>query len=165
MKKLIFISIIILVTASCVSNSTKPKAISQVADVKMKKSKSKVQNYILKSDSIDISLSIIKGKKKIEFEININDNNNNAYKIKNKADLILDEDENGDSCIQEGTPILDSSTNQEYVCDSTFGYYSDKLYISFGFEEKTNKRLCLILNNSKISFIKDVMVLTLYRKN
>jgi hypothetical protein len=165
MKKLIFVSLIILAASSCASNSSKPKAIPQVADVKTQKPKSiNVQNYIYRSDSIDIYLSILKEKNKVEFDIHIKDNSNNTYKIKNKADLILEEDENGNFSVPEQAPVLDSSTNEEYVCDSTFAYYTDKLNITFGFEAKTNKRISLSIYKSNINFIKDNDY-TLYRKN
>ena len=76
--------------------------------------------------------------------------------------MILLEDDNGKLYVPEGTFILDSATNKEYVCDSTYSYNSDKVKISFGFEKSTNKRLSLVIYKSHINFVKD-MEYTLYR--
>ena len=156
-------SLVLITNLSCISDTKKSKVTAPMILKKIPKQQSIYPfDYSFKSDSIIIHLSFIKNnQKQLEFDINFSDNIK-SYKIKGKADLILLEDDNGKLYVPEGTFILDSATNKEYVCDSTYSYNSDKVKISFGFEKNTNKRLSLVIYKSHINFVKD-MEYTLYR--
>jgi hypothetical protein len=82
-----------------------------------------------------------------------------------KAELIRMEDENGNKFIPEGTAIDDKIQKNNYFCDSTYSFASNKLNLGFGFEEDSKKRLCLTFNNdNKGSKLLTDMYYTLYRK-
>lgn len=160
---MIVISLVLITNFSCVSDTKKLNAKTFTVVKQIPKQQYIYScEYAFKSDSINIYLSIIKNNhKQLEFDFNFSDDIK-SYKIKSKADLILLEDSNGELYAPEGTFILDSATNEEYVCDSTYSYNSDNVNISFGFETNTKKRLSLVIYKSNIDFIKN-MEYTLYR--
>lgn len=161
---MIIISLALMTNLSCVSDSKRSNTPQTVVVNKLIQEKARTYNYVFKSDSINICLSIFKNRhKQIEFNIKFSDNIK-RFKIDGKANLILLEDDNGKSYVPQGTFILDSATNEEYLCDSTYSYNSDKISISFGFEKITNKRLSLVIYKSHISSIKDKEY-TLYKNN
>ena len=88
--------------------------------------------------------------------------NTNGKKFEGAANLELIED-NGKYYLPESTPRLDEKTNKEYMCDSTFSYQSEKISFVFAMENKTQKRLSFIINNSSIGGVEDNFY-TLYRK-
>lgn len=89
--------------------------------------------------------------------------NTKNKKFDGVANLELIED-NGKYYLPESTPRLDEKTNKEYMCDSTFSYQSEKISFVFAMENKTQKRLSFIINNSSIEGVDDNFY-TLYRKN
>jgi hypothetical protein len=95
--------------------------------------------------------------KKLLFVVNAKDK-----KFEGVANLELIED-NGKYYLPESTPRLDEETNKEYMCDSTFSYQSEKISFVFAMENKTQKRLSFIINNSSTEGIGDNFY-TLYRK-
>lgn len=120
-------------------------------------------NYFLKNDSISIYLSFNKETpEQLKFDLEIADNNK-SHKISDQADLILIQDDNGKMYIPEGTFILDESTNEQYLCDSTYAFNSENINVSFGFEKTSAKRLSLVIYKSKIAVIKNKEY-TLYKK-
>ena len=120
-------------------------------------------NYFFESDSISICLSFIKGNRKhIKFNLDFV-SNNKSQKISDQASLLLIEDDSGKPYVPEGTYILDESTNEQYLCDSTYAFYSENINISFGFEKKSAKRLSLVIYKSKITSIENKEY-TLYKR-
>ncbi|MFL9482880.1 hypothetical protein ACI6Q2_08885 [Chitinophagaceae bacterium LWZ2-11] len=96
--------------------------------------------------------------KKLLFVVNAKDK-----KFEGIANLELVED-NGQYYLPESTPRLDEKTNKEYMCDSTFSYQSEKISFIFAMENKTQKRLSFIINNSSTEGVEDSFY-TLYLKN
>ena len=98
-----------------------------------------------------------KTSKKLLFVVNIKNN-----KFEGVANLELIDD-NGSNILPESTPRLDEKTNLEYYCDSTYSFQSYKISFVFAIENKTQKRLSFIVNNSLVSSINDEFY-TLYKK-
>lgn len=121
-----------------------------------------IEYYQLKNDSVDFKLSILGSDyKKLKFKLELV-RGDRIQKLSGLAELILVEDSDGSWIIPEGTPILDDNIQEEYSCDSTYTYDTDKIQVSFGKEIKARKRLCLGIYGSKFSGIKDNYY-TLYR--
>jgi hypothetical protein len=163
MKKIVLMIFLIFVSFSCVEKTKNTKGISE--PTKVKKSNLNISSsneYYYKSDSLNIQLLILRKTKQIEFDISINAIKE-TFNLKKNANLILIEDENGKLYVPEVSFILDSNSNEEYICDSTYEYISDKICFSFSFEKSTNKRLSLVIYKSQIDFIKDNEY-TLYEK-
>jgi hypothetical protein len=99
----------------------------------------------------------IASDKKLSFVVNTK-----GKKFEGSANLELIED-NGKYYLPESTPRLDENTNKEYMCDSTFSYQSEKISFVFAMENKTQKRLSFIINNSTVEGIEDNFY-TLYRR-
>jgi hypothetical protein len=155
MKKIVLMIFLISVSFSCVEKTKNTKRISEPTEVKKSNLNISDSNeYSYKSDSLNIQLSILKKTKQLEFNISIN-TLKETFNLNKNANLILIEDENGKLYVPEGSFILDSNSNEEYICDSTYEYISDKVCFSFGFEKSTNKRLNLVIYKSQIDFIKD----------
>jgi hypothetical protein len=115
--------------------------------------------YVFKGgDSITVSLRRDSStSKKLLFVVEAKNK-----KFEGAANLELIED-NGKFYLPESTPRLDEKTNQEYMCDSTFSYQSEKISFVFAMENRTKKRLSFIINNSAIEGIEDNFY-TLYRE-
>lgn len=164
MKTKVIIILLILISCSCIKKEKNSKGIFEHT----RKDESGLNitdsnDYFYCTDSINIQLSVLKKTKQIEFNICI-DTINDTFNLKANASLILIEGENGKLYVPEGTFILDSNTNAEYLCDSTYEYISDKVCLSLGFEKSTNERISLVIYNSKIDFIKSNNY-TLHRKH
>jgi hypothetical protein len=155
MKTKAIIILLIFISISCIKKEKNPKDISK-HDRKVESGLniSYCNDYFYCTDSLNIQLSVLKKTKQIGFNICI-DAINDTFNLNTNANLILIEDENGKTYVPEGAFILDSSSNEEYLCDSTYEYISDKICFSFGFEKSANKRISLVIYNSKIDFIKD----------
>jgi len=155
MKTTLIIILITLVSYSCVDKTRSTKnTLEPIEKAKYSLSRYGENVYFYKSDSLYIKFSTIKRIKKIDFNICI-ESNNDTFNLKGVANLILIENENGKLYVPEGSFILDSDTNEEYLCDSTYEYISDKLCFSCGFEKSTNRRISLVIYDSKIDFIRD----------
>ena len=134
------------------------KSLNKVEQISLKKDsslKNATNNYYYKDNLMDIKLALTeKGKKNIHFVLELNHKLGNES-ISGAAKLIEIEDESGMLIIPEGTAVLDKLTKEEYLCDSSFMYESNKITISFGLERKTANRLSLNLYNSSIDWLKD----------
>lgn len=119
-----------------------------------------LNDYIFQSgDSIIVTLQKDDlTPKKLHFKVETKNEN-----FEGVANLELIED-NGKYYLPESTPRLDEKTNKEYMCDSTFSYQSEKISFVFAMENKTQKRLSFIINNSSIASVGDNFY-TLYKKN
>lgn len=96
----------------------------------------------------------------LKFQISFKNYNN---KIEGVANLVLLEDELGRFYAPEGSAILDEKKGEEYFCDSTYSYQSNKNYkLSISFEKDTKKRISLILYKSKLKELRNGFF-TLYK--
>lgn len=137
------------VQLSNIVSSTKPTVVKDIND-----------DYLfIGGDTITVVLrrDIASGQK-LFFVVNLKGNMFEGF-----ANLELIEDD-GKYYVPESTPRLDEKTNKEYMCDSTFSYQSEKISFVFAMENKTQKRLSFIINNSSIEGIEDNFY-TLYRKD
>lgn len=123
-------------------------------------SKSRSYEFVFKGgDSITVTLWHIDSlKNKMMFRVEAD-----TIKFEGAANLELIED-NGRFYLPESTPRLDEVSNQEYMCDSTFSFQSEKISFVFAMENKTHKRLSFIINNSTIAGLEDNFF-TLYKKD
>lgn len=164
MKTTVIMILLAFISISCIEKANKSTGIIEPAEnVKTNLNTSDSNDYFYKSDSLNIQLSVLKRTQQIEFDICIN-TVNDTFNLKSDADLILIEDENGKLYAPEGSLILDAISNEEYLCDSTYEYVSEQICFSFGFEKLPNKRICMVIYNSQISFIKE-NEFTLYKKS
>lgn len=117
------------------------------------------KEFIFKGgDSITVTLWYVDSlKNKLKFKVEASTGNFDGI-----ANLELIED-NGNFYLPESTPRLDEISNQEYMCDSTFSFQSERISFVFAMENKTHKRLSFIINNSNISGLEDNFF-TLYKK-
>jgi hypothetical protein len=115
--------------------------------------------YSFALDSILVILKIDSpSSNKIDFDVLVG-----KETFKGLAKLVLLED-NGKFYVPESTARRDNKTGQEYFCDSTYNYVSEKVNFVFAIENITKKRLSFIVNNSLIAGIED-NIYTLYRRD
>jgi hypothetical protein len=116
------------------------------------------KTYTFSEDSILVVLRIdSSSSNEIGFDVAIG-----KKTFQGLAKLVLLED-NGKFYVPEATARIDTKTNRQYFCDSTYNYVSEKINFVFAIENRTKKRLSFIVNNSVISEVND-NIYTLYRR-
>ena len=114
--------------------------------------------YSFSKDNILVILQVDSlSSSKIDFKVTVGEKT-----FKGLAKLVLLED-NGKFYVPESTARRDSKTGEEYFCDSTYNYVSEKVNFVFAIENVTKKRLSFIVNNSLIEGLED-NIYTLYRR-
>lgn len=83
-------------------------------------------------------------------------------KVEEIATLVRLEDADGTLYVPEGTPIEDTSTGEEYQCDSTFDYTSSQGHVAFGLETLSRKRAFLVTSRFTTADIPEG-IFTLYK--
>lgn len=113
--------------------------------------------YSFSKDSILVILQVDSlSSNEIDFQVTVG-----KQAFKGLAKLVLLED-NGKFYVPESTARPDAKTGEEYFCDSTYNYVSEKVNFVFAIENMTKKRLSFIINNSLIAGVED-NIYTLYR--